>query len=99
MINMISLFPKSIEPEKVEEILTNLISSMKEAEGLVSIVKSDGHLMSPGGPPAYSIVLLATWRSLENMMAWTQTPGAHNEDKDFLLANGGVLLFYEVKEI
>lgn len=100
MIKSLTLFPKSIDPEKIEEISSLFISSMKSFNGLQSLESSDGHLMSPGGPPDYSKVLESTWDSLENFMAWAQSPNPEGQaDKDFMLANGAVLLFYEVKEL
>ena len=99
MIHMLTLTPKSIDPAKVAEIQANLISSLQSAEGILSIQISEGHLMSPGSPPAFSRVIQVSWQSLEKMMAWTQAPGTNNEDKDFLLSHGGLMLFYEVKEI
>ena len=99
MIHMLTLTPKSIDPAKVAEIQANLISSLQSAEGILSIQISEGHLMSPGSPPAFSQVIEVSWQSLEKMMAWTQAPSTNNEDKDFLLSHGGLMLFYEVKEV
>jgi len=100
MISSIALFPKSMNPEKIEELVSKQVVSMKAAKGLQSLKTSDGHLMSPGGPPAYSKVLESSWDSLENFMAWAQSQKPDdNADKDFMLANGAVLLYYEVKEL
>ena len=100
MISSIALFPKSIDPDKLEELFSKQVASMKAANGLQSLKVSDGHLMSPGGPPAYSKVLESSWDSLESFMAWVggQKP-EDNADKDFMLKNGTILLFYEVKEL
>jgi len=43
-------------------------------------------------------VVEASWQSLEDFMAWVQSPAAQ-DDKDFLIQSGAVLLFYEVKEL
>ena len=100
MIKSLTLFPKSMDPEKIEEITSRLIQSMKSVNGFQSLESNDGHLMSPGGPPAYSKVFESTWDSLESFMAWAQSPSPESHaDKDFLRANGGILLFYEVKEL
>ena len=100
MISSIALFPKSMNPEKIEELLSKQAASMKAANGLQSLKESDGHLMSPGGPPEYSKVLESSWDSLENFMAWVSSQKPEdNADKDFMLENGAVLLFYEVKEL
>jgi len=101
MIKSLTLFPKSMDPEKIEEISSRFISSMKSFNGLQSLESSDGHLMSPGGPPDYSKVLESIWDSLENFMAWVQQnqKPEDNADKDFMLENGAILLFYEVKEL
>jgi hypothetical protein len=101
MISSIALFPKSMTPEKIEELLSKQIASMKAAKGLNSLRMSEGDLMSPGGPPDYSKVLESSWDSLENFMAWVQQnqKSEDNAYKDFMLANGAILLFYEVKEL
>ena len=100
MIKSLTLFPKSLDAEKTEEIYSRLIPTMKSANGLQSLTESDGHLMSPGGPPAYSKVFESSWDSLENFMAWAQSPNPEGQaDKDFLLQNGAILLFYEVNEL
>jgi heme-degrading monooxygenase HmoA len=100
MISSIALFPKSMDPEKIEELLSKQVASMKAAKGLQALKVSDGHLMSPGGPPAYSKVLESSWDSLENFMAWVEAQKPEDQsDKKFLLESGAVLLFYEVKEL
>ena len=43
MISSIALFPKSMNPEKIEELLSKQIASMKAANGLQSLKMSDGH--------------------------------------------------------
>jgi hypothetical protein len=100
MINSLALFPYSIGPEKLEDLLSSQIESMKKAEGLLAIKMSEGNLMSPGGPPSFDKVLETSWNSLEAFMTWAQnqTP-SDNADKDFLLENGAVLLFYEVVDL
>ena len=56
--------------------------------------------MSPAGPPSYSKVVETTWESLEDFMAWVQNQTPEMQaDKDFMIKNGAVLLFYEVKDI
>ena len=100
MISSIALFPKSIDPDKLEELLSKQAASMKAAKGLQSLKASDGHLMSPGGPPVYSKVLESSWDSLESFMTWVETQKPEDQaDKNFMLENGAVLLFYEVKEL
>ena len=72
---------------------------MKKAKGLQAIKVSKDNLMSPGGPPSFAKVLESTWESLEDFMVWVQnqTPEDH-ADKNFLIDNGAILLFYEVSE-
>ena len=73
---------------------------MKSADGLKTIRVSDGHLMSPGGPHSYSKVVESTWESLEVFMAWAQNQSPEMQaEKNFLLKNGAILLFYELKDI
>ena len=98
MIKSLTLFPKSIRPEKLDEIISKLTLDLKGADGLIEITSSDGHLMSPAGPPPYSRVIEASWESLEVFLAWAQS-SARQEDKDFLLQSGAVLLYYEQKSL
>jgi hypothetical protein len=100
MISSLALFPKSMDPEKIENLLSKQIASMQAANGLKSLKTSNGHLMSPGGPPDYSKVLESSWDSLENFMDWVQSQKPEdNADKDFMLESGVALLFYEVTEL
>ena len=100
MISSITLFPKSIDSQKIEEIISRMIASMQSISGLKIIKISDGSLMSPAGPPSYSKVVETTWESLEDFMAWAQNQTPEMQaDKDFMIDNGVVLLFYEVKDI
>jgi hypothetical protein len=56
--------------------------------------------MSPGGPPAYSKVVESTWETLGDLMAWVENqPPEMQADKEFLHKNGGIILFYETKEM
>ena len=73
MIHSLTLFPKSFNPGKVDELVSKQNLSMKAANGFLSLIESDGHLMSPGGPPAYSKVLESSWESLEDFMAWVES--------------------------
>jgi hypothetical protein len=99
MINSLTLFPKSIDAERLDDLLSRLISSMKQANGLLKLSVNEGPLMSPGGPSSYSKVLEASWESLEEFMAWTQASAAQQDDKDFLIDNGAILIFYEVNDL
>lgn len=98
MIIAVSLFPKSINTQRLEKALSKQIKSLESAEGLISLQVSKGDLMSPAGPPEYQKVVQVGWESLEDMMAWVQTPAAQ-DDKQFFIENGAVLLFYEVKDL
>lgn len=100
MISSITLFPKSIDPKKIEDIVSKQISSTKSASGLKTLRVSDGDLMSPGGPPSYSKVVETTWESLEDFMAWAQNQSPEMQaEKKYLINNGAILLFYELKDI
>jgi len=100
MIKSLTLFPKSIPPEKIEELTSRFTASMKNAKGLQMLAASDGHLMSPGGPPTYSKVFESSWDSLENFMVWAQNQRPEDHaDKNFMLENGAVLLYYELMEL
>ena len=97
MIKSLTLIPKSISPEKIDEVVTKLIVDMKQAKGLVAITGSEGHLMSPGGPTAYAMVIETSWESLEGFMTWAQSSNTRAE-KDLLLQNGAILVYYEQKD-
>ncbi len=100
MIHFLVLFPKSIDPDVVDRYVSDLNKSLKEARGLKTLTLSDGDLMSPGGPPAYSTVLEANFDSLENFMGWVNSPWVQSPEaqaeKNFMVENGAVLVFYDV---
>ena len=98
MINTVTLFPRSISPEEVDDLLTNIIHSFKDADRLNSLKVSDGDIMSPGGPPSYSKVVEASFDTLEDMMMWVQTPAAQAQ-KGVMIEKGVVMLYFEVKEL
>ena len=90
MINSLTLYPDSIEPEKLEDLLSRHIESMKKTRGLLAIKMSEGDLMSPGAPPSFGKVLETSWDSLEAFMTWVQNQTqSDHADKDFLLENMG----------
>ena len=100
MISSITLFPKSIDSKKVEDIISKQITSMKSASGLKTLRVSNDNLMSPGGPPSYSKVVETTWDSLEDFMAWGQNQSPEMQaEKEFLIKNDAILLFYELKDL
>jgi hypothetical protein len=100
VIKSLALFPTSMNPEKLEELLSKQVASMKSAKGLQSLTTSEDHLMSPGGPPAYSKVLESSWESIEDFLAWVGSQKPEDQaDKNFMLDNGAVLLYFEVKEL
>lgn len=100
MIKSITLYPSSLDLEKMETILSGQIASMKKENGLLSIIVSEGNLMSPGGPSPFAKVLETSWDSLENFMAWVQKQTQEEHaNKDHLIEKGAVLLFYEVNDL
>ena len=96
MIRVLSLIPSTIEENKRDQLADKMIHAIQQADGLHSLFVSEGHIMSPGGPPPYSKVLEATFDSLEDFMAWVQSPAAQ-EDKEEMMGNM-VGIYYEVKE-
>ena len=99
MVNSIALFPNSMEIGEIERQLSRQICSMKKAEGLIYIRVSEGNIMSPGGPPIFSKALDPSWSSLEALISWVQRQITEdNADKEYMLENGVVLLYYEVTE-
>jgi heme-degrading monooxygenase HmoA len=98
MIQAIALFPSTTDLKKFENILTEMVSSLRKSKGFLSIHVSDSHIMSPGGPPPYSKVVQFTFDSLENMMNWAQSPAAQSQ-KESMRKYNSTMLFYEVKEL
>ena len=94
MIRVLSLIPNTIEENKRDQIVEKMIHAIQQADGLRSLHVSEGHIMSPGGPPPYSKVLEATFDTLEDFMAWVQSPAAQ-EDKEEMMRNM-VGIYYEV---
>jgi len=100
MINLFILLPKSIDPERSDDLLSKLIPSIKQANGLLKLMVSEGPLMSPAGPPSYSKVIEASWESLEEFMAWVEAQTSDAQvDLDFMIESGAILLFYEVEDL
>jgi hypothetical protein len=98
MIHALTLFPQSSDFEAVKEfVATQLLPSLNDIPGLRSVKFSKGHVMSPGGPPAYTNVLEYEFNKLEDMMNWVQTPSAR-ENREQLETFGATLLYYEVGE-
>ena len=97
MINVQVLIPNLMDDSEAARILAHQELSMREAKGNIDVKVSNGPIMSPGGPSAYSRALTAAWQSLESFIAWAQSP-AGDRDKEVLLENGAILVFYEVKK-
>jgi hypothetical protein len=98
MIHVLTLFPNTIGPEELDDILSKIIPALKAADGLRSLKISEGRIMSPGGPPPYSKVTEAVFESLELFMAWVESPAAQSTTGLFI-DSGIVRLFYEVNEL
>lgn len=96
MTNVQVLIPNSMDDIEADRILAHQTLSMSEAKGNIEVKVSEGAIMSPGGPTPYSRALTASWESLDSFIAWAQSP-AGDKDKDVLLENGAILVFYEVK--
>jgi hypothetical protein len=103
MISFLALFPKSLDNELVDNYIFKLVGSFKQVAGFQSVKVSEGDLMSPGGPPAYSKVVEGSFDSLETYMGWVQSPWTQSPEaqaeKVHLIENGAILLFYEVSEL
>jgi hypothetical protein len=52
-----------------DELVSNLLLIMNDAPGLRRLRVSEGELMGRGGPPPYSRVVEASYRSLADWMA------------------------------
>ena len=98
MIKVLSLIPSTIDENKRDQLAEKIIHAIQQADGLRSLSVSKGHIMSPGGPPPYAKVIEASFDSLEDFMAWVQTPLAQ-ADKEQMLQSGVVSIFYQIKEL
>ena len=76
MIRALSLIPNTIKEKKRDQLAEKMIHAIQQADGLRSLSVNEGHIMSPGGPPPYAKVIEASFDSLEDFMAWVQTPAA-----------------------
>ncbi|MEJ2759082.1 MAG: hypothetical protein P8046_11430, partial [Anaerolineales bacterium] len=95
MITALTLFPKSMELNQVEEFLFNvMIPSLKNAPGFLAGKASEGHLMSPAGPPDYTKVVEFSFDTLENFYAWSQSSEDQQQVKDQMIQDGVVMIFY-----
>jgi antibiotic biosynthesis monooxygenase (ABM) superfamily enzyme len=98
MIQAITLIPAPLDPEADETVLDMLKSSLKKTPGVLSIQVNSGHIMSPQGPPPYSKVIKFSFDSLENMMAWTQSPEAQSQ-KEAMSKINPVMIYFEVEDL
>ena len=98
MIRAISLFPNDADSEIVDAMMKELVSSLKQTPGVLSISTNEGVIMSPGGPPPYAKVIEFTFDSLESMMAWTQSERAQSQ-KEQMSSFRPVMFYYDVKEL
>ena len=98
MLKVLALFPNTLDPALVEDILSKIVTAFKGVDGLLSLKTSEGNVMSPGGPPLYSKVFEASFVSLEAFMAWVETPAAKAQN-DMFVEHGIVRLFYEENEL
>lgn len=95
MINVIFLFPKSADPNELDEFISNtLIRDFKKTQGLLSLKISEGQIMSRKGPPPYSRIVEATFDTLENLMASAPEDGA--PEKEQMDKLGGLMMSYDV---
>ena len=100
MITAITLFPKSLNLEQVESFISSvMIPSFKNAPGFISARASEGHLMSPAGPPDYVKVVEFSFETLEDFYAWTQYSEEQKVAKNQLIEDGVVMIFYEEKTL
>ena len=98
MIHVLALFPKDIDPQVSDDLIAKMIPAFKQIAGLQSIKISNGQLMSPDGSPPYSKVVEASIESLEDFMAWAQSPAAQ-ADNDLFIANDITRVFYEINDV
>ena len=98
MINVLALFPNTMDHKVMDDLLSRIIPALKQANGLLALRINEGHVMSYGGPSPYLKVVEASFESLGKFMSWVQTPAAR-ADTELLNNSGVVRLYYEVNEL
>ena len=77
MINVMFLFPKSADPQTLDDFISKgLIPSLKNAKGVLSLRTNDGYIISRKGPPPYSRIVEASFDELENLIATAPEDGS-----------------------
>jgi hypothetical protein len=95
MVNVLMLFPKSADLKAVDDF-SPTDDSIKQAHGFRSLKQSEGDIMSPMGPPPYSKVIEISFDSLEDVVAYGQSPKAQS-GKQYLKSLGAIMLIYEAR--
>ena len=97
MIKTLMLFPKSTDLKALEKELENPGRQVRQAHGFRSQRQSVGDIMSPMGPPPFSKVIETSFDSLEDVVAFGQSPAAQGS-KDYLKDLGAIMLIYELSD-
>ena len=98
MVNVLFLFPKSVDLKTLDDFLFNqLIPMVKQVQGFRSVKVSEGDIRSPGGPPPYSKVVELSFDSFDEMMMILQSQKL-TSDNDLLKSFGTLILLYDVNE-
>jgi len=99
MITVLYQFPKSVDQQALDEFLTtSLLPGIKQAEGLQSLQMNADNLMSAGGPPPFSMVVQASFTSLETLFGYVQSPSGL-ATQEFLESTNTLVMFFEIKEL
>jgi hypothetical protein len=99
MINLLILIPRTVKSQVVDNIFTKILPALKQAQGLCELKVSEGHIMSPGGPPPYSKVIEASFESLEVFLTWAKQISTSQSVKELMVKNGIISIYFEVSEI
>jgi hypothetical protein len=90
------LFPKSADPDALDEFIPKILAVMKASAGLTSIRASEGDL-ARGAPPPYSRVIEASFASSADWLAHVETL-KQPEDWAAFEPLDPLVMFFETRE-
>ena len=97
MLDVLLLWSKSGDAAVQDEMVSKLLSLMKEAPGLHRLRVSEGDLMARGGPSPYARVVEASFGSLADWMAHVDTL---NSQPDFAAYDrvAPLVMFFDARD-
>jgi len=97
MLDVLMLFPRSADPDRLAGVLDRLVPSLQGARGLRSLKVSHGELMAKGSRPEYAAVVELSFDSLADWMAAIPT-AERQDERDAFDEVDPLVLFFEVRQ-